>query len=914
MSANADRFHRRATILLVCCTLTAHAHGFAGGTGEPNDPYLIATEEHLASIGSDPALLDKYFELVDNISLNSNLPYRSALIAPDTHTAEGFQGSTFTGRLDGQNRMIQGLAIQGGTGDHLGLFGKIGPGGRVYNVRLMGSSVTGGLGSRCLGALAGCVEGGLITRCSASGYVGGGGNAESLGGLVGFLWRGGRIIQCSASGTVSGGANCQYVGALVGSNGGDIINCYATGGVSGGSDSRCLGGLVGHNGAGIDKPPFLNAAGHIIHCYATATASGGTGSMDIGGLVGANYYSYTVGSFWDIQRSGALSSAGGKGLKTTRMYDRNTYLAAGWDLAGERANGTADVWQAGGGYPMLSSSASAYLNGSGTPHDPFSITTAEELGAANYYDRLACYKLDDNIDLAGITWAIAPLYSFDDRFDGGGYVISNLRIRGRRYLGLFDVLGPNGRVKNLTVKDAEVVGEAGSEYVATMVGCNRGLFTACEVIGKVNGNDGVAGFAGCNSKQGRIDRCRTAGTVEAVGGTLYLAGGFAAINRGTISDSRAHVQVTGTPHTLGGLVGSNRGTVCGCYADGQATGDRCVGGMIGSNGGKVHASYATVDIVSRGMAPHAGSLAGTNRGILVNCYAVGSILNECGDSSCVGGLVGGIPGGSEAGAVVNCFWNTDVSGIHASEGGTPLTTEEMMDVQVYSRNGWGDDPNWMLNPGADFPRLTWEGAGGGPIPVAVIDWFEGSGTHDDPYILVTGEQLALVGTASILWDKTFALTCDVVLTGDDFPRIGVCRGTDFIGTFDGGGHVVSNLVIDASRAPAASPLGLFGYVAPQGCIRDLVLQGATIQCGRGSFNVGILAGVNEGAVTACFTTGRVLGGDCCECLGGLIGLNRGVVTDCDSTAGVSAGSRSAHIGPLTGYNAGYITRIDEDEQ
>ena len=185
-------------------------------------------------------------------------------------------------------------------------------------------------------------------------------------------------------------------------------------------------------------------------------------------------------------------------------------------------------------------------------------------------------------------------------------------------------------------------------------------------------------------------------------------------NRGTITESRAHVQVTGTPHTLGGLVGSNRGAVNACYADGQATGDRCVGGMIGSNGGRVSASYATVDVVSRGMDPHAGGLAGTNRGTLVNCYAVGTILNECGDGSCLGGLVGGIPGGSEAGIVINCFWNTDVSGIHASEGGTPLTTEEMMDAQVYSHNGWGDDPNWVLNAGADFPRLAWEGAGGGP--------------------------------------------------------------------------------------------------------------------------------------------------------------------------------------------------------
>ena len=34
---------------------------FAGGTGEPNDPYQIATADQLISIGSDPNLLDKHY-------------------------------------------------------------------------------------------------------------------------------------------------------------------------------------------------------------------------------------------------------------------------------------------------------------------------------------------------------------------------------------------------------------------------------------------------------------------------------------------------------------------------------------------------------------------------------------------------------------------------------------------------------------------------------------------------------------------------------------------------------------------------------------------------------------------------------------------------------------------------------------
>ena len=44
-----------------------------GGTGEPNDPYQIATAEQLIAIGSDPNLLDKHFLLVADIDQDPNL-------------------------------------------------------------------------------------------------------------------------------------------------------------------------------------------------------------------------------------------------------------------------------------------------------------------------------------------------------------------------------------------------------------------------------------------------------------------------------------------------------------------------------------------------------------------------------------------------------------------------------------------------------------------------------------------------------------------------------------------------------------------------------------------------------------------------------------------------------------------------
>ncbi|NIM08947.1 MAG: hypothetical protein GTO53_07330, partial [Planctomycetales bacterium] len=59
-------------ILLGSCA-GAQAGGFAGGTGQWDDPYRIATAEQLVSLGADPNLLDKHFVLVADIDLKAGL-------------------------------------------------------------------------------------------------------------------------------------------------------------------------------------------------------------------------------------------------------------------------------------------------------------------------------------------------------------------------------------------------------------------------------------------------------------------------------------------------------------------------------------------------------------------------------------------------------------------------------------------------------------------------------------------------------------------------------------------------------------------------------------------------------------------------------------------------------------------------
>ncbi|MHC4169686.1 MAG: hypothetical protein ACYSWQ_22295 [Planctomycetota bacterium] len=60
-------------------------------------------------------------------------------------------------------------------------------------------------------------------------------------------------------------------------------------------------------------------------------------------------------SFWDVETSKLLRSAGGIGKTTAEMKVAATFLDAGWDFVDETTNGTEDIWWIleGQDYPRL---------------------------------------------------------------------------------------------------------------------------------------------------------------------------------------------------------------------------------------------------------------------------------------------------------------------------------------------------------------------------------------------------------------------------------------------------------------------------------------------------------------------------------------------------------------------------------
>lgn len=315
-----------------CCCLPIHAK-YGGGTGEPNDPYLIYDANHMQTIGTDSNDWDKCFKLMSDIDLGGfdgqDGREEFNIIAPDmNYTEYGFQGTPFTGVFDGNGHAISKFTYYSPGKVCIGLFGCVGGGNaEVKNLRLTDPNVNA---QYYVGCLVGLLQGGTLSGCSAerasisAGWTMGGlvgansgtisycyfagsvsGISSEVGGLAGENW-GGTIIGCYFSGSVWGHKD---TGGLVGyQEGGTISNCYATGSVSA---HDAVGGLVGFG----DK---------ISDCYATNSVDGNSG---VGGLLG-----YNVGIISDCYATGSVDGDSGVGglVGSNGLLFEQSYPLAGY--------------------------------------------------------------------------------------------------------------------------------------------------------------------------------------------------------------------------------------------------------------------------------------------------------------------------------------------------------------------------------------------------------------------------------------------------------------------------------------------------------------------------------------------------------------------------------------------------------
>ena len=126
----------------------------------------------------------------------------------------------------------------------------------------------------------------------------------------------------------------------------------------------------------------------------------------------------------------------------------------------------------------------------------------------------------------------------------------------------------------------------------------------------------------------------------------------------------------------------------------------------------------------------------------------------------------------------------------------------------------------------------------------------------------------------------------------------------FTGTFDGNGHAISHLYINAKQDGA----GMFGLVGEGSAIKNLTLDKAIVTNSSAKYRTGILVGKQTGGTIQNIKTtesSSVTGGNV---TGGIVGLASGQIINCENRATVIAGSNTGTtIGGICGsYNTSTI--------
>ncbi len=302
-------------------------------------------------------------------------------------------------------------------------------------------------------------------------------------------------------------------------------------------------------------------------------------------------------------------------------------------------------------------------SGSGTPDDPYIITTPAELDEVRN-DTRACYKLGNDIDMSGwgnwtpIGWSGGDSYPFVGMFDGDYHTISGLTINhpDRNYVGLFCGLGssnsPHNKVMNLRLTNVNVVGQ---QFVGGLVGQAR--------------------------YGARIERVYVDGVVSSSGSEGYCAGGV-----------------------VGNMGWYGTATMSQCVSKAKSPPWSIAGGLTatvsldpygGSPPYVVSDSYATGSVTASADNGYAGGLAGWVEGTVLRCYSVGSVT---------GGNAGRLAGYANPTATCeSSYWDNSTG---TSAMGTGKTTAQLKQQATYE--GWDFSKVWAIDEGVSFPYLRWE--------------------------------------------------------------------------------------------------------------------------------------------------------------------------------------------------------------
>ncbi len=684
---------------------TMYAEGkdgfFGGGDGTTGDPYVIEDVWDLQNMIDD---LDAHYVLAGDIDASVTAGWNSGA----GFTPVGSSVTGFTGNLDGRDHNISKLFIGRRGTSEVGLIGYLGVGGKVTDIRLERSDVTG---RNDVGGLVGHCQQGTVSGSYYDGKSTGLG--MYVGGLVGINEEG-DVLDSYSTGSVSGSS--FYVGGLVGASTGTVARCNSTAKVIGGGymnggligynvgiveDSRATGvvigqhftgGLIGDNRGTVsnshamgDVDATVDVGGlvgqnHRGTVKSSSSSGNVTGETRIGGLIGVNYIATVFSSNATGDVTGTEDVGGLVGRSDDVVYGscatghvtgtENVGGLVGFNsgevsisLAKGRVSGGSSVGGLAGRNAGLVTRSGAEGDVYGTGDCVGGLVGADNSGEINGSHS------SGNVTGHGYVGGLVG----DAGFDGGFYCslvnshydVDSVMINGGHYItlgGLFHSQysdwASNGYRLDIADYSLSLIPSMGAYEIGTIQGLRDLLgFASIEDISFCLSADidlstapGLwiphlkASFDGTGHK---ISNLRLDLPFAAYVGLFGVNEG------GTVDDVGVFdIDVRGRVF-VGGLVGINLGRVNHSFVTGSVTGELdSVGGLVGRNG-KYIVSDSHVNVNVRGSGDHVGGLIGVNAwGDVRVSHATGTVTGL----KDVGGLVGiswGDISGSSAGTMVS---------------------------------------------------------------------------------------------------------------------------------------------------------------------------------------------------------------------------------------------------------------------
>uniref|UniRef100_UPI003BA62DEE MBG domain-containing protein n=1 Tax=Niveispirillum sp. TaxID=1917217 RepID=UPI003BA62DEE len=442
----------------------------------------------------------------------------------------------------------------------------------------------------------------------------------------------------------------------------------------------------------------------------------------------------------------------------------------------------------------------------------------------------------------------------------------------------------SGTIRDSYATGSISIGGTGNQHVGGLVGINSQPLTASPTAHIINS------YASGNVTVGNATA--TAAAATNVGGLVgqmqngAVVGSFAT---GAVSVGRSATYV-------GGLVGSaeafntTSSSVLGSYATGLVSGGSVVtdiGGLVGrANGALVSGSYATGGVTALVGAIGVGGLvgqvaiSGTVVSTVANSWAGGSVASVAGVS--VGGLIGRMTSGT----VTTSYWDISTSGLTVGFGTSvsgSFSATGVSGTAAYSSASYSNfdfTSVWYMVEGSTRPFLR----------------------SENKATIVNAHQLQAI---AINPSGTYVLGANITLAGltgqTDLWASGFVP-VAFSGTLNGQGNSIRDLTLSST---SSGSLGLFSTIGTTGSVSNLTLTGGSIT-GGGDY-LGLLAGVNQGRISAVAANGGVTALGSASYAGGMVGSNTGTIDSSYATGTVTAGSAAQMVGGLLGRNDGIVT-------